>query len=105
MTKEGAIRYLFADQHEQLGQSIAYRRYEWKWNALNEASAHAKVHLGFQFEGIFRQATVVKGYNRDAAWFSVIDRDWLPVKAAFEAWLEPDNFDLNGRQCRSLTQV
>lgn len=84
---------------------LGYRRYEWKCNALNEASAHTAKRLGFQFEGIFRQASVVKGYNRDTAWFSIIDRDWPLVKAAFEAWLVPDNFDSNGRQRRSLTQI
>jgi RimJ/RimL family protein N-acetyltransferase len=84
---------------------LGYRRYEWKCNALNEASAYAAKRLGFQFEGIFRQATAVKGYNRDTAWFSVIDRDWPQVKAAFEAWLGPGNFDSNGRQRRSLSQI
>ncbi len=81
---------------------LGYRRYEWKCDALNEASRKAAARLGFQFEGIFRQALVYKGRNRDTAWFSVIDRDWPSLKSAFEQWLHPDNFDQQGNQISSL---
>ena len=62
----------------------AYRRYEWRCNALNQASVNAAKRLGFQFEGVLRQEFVVKGRNRDTAWFSIIDREWPQIKAAFE---------------------
>jgi RimJ/RimL family protein N-acetyltransferase len=84
---------------------LGYRRYEWRCSSLNEASAKAAKRLGFQFEGIFRQAHVIKGRNRDTSWFSIIDSEWPPIKAALEAWLAPENFDSNGRQCQSLTQL
>jgi RimJ/RimL family protein N-acetyltransferase len=77
---------------------LGYRRYEWKCNALNAGSRAAAERLGFTYEGTFRQAKVVKGRNRDTAWFSVIDREWPRVKAGFEAWLAPSNFDADGRQ-------
>ena len=93
--------YLMMRQAFQLG----YRRYEWKCDALNAPSRAAAVRLGFSFEGIFRQAVVVKGRNRDTAWFSVIDREWPALAAAFEAWLAPDNFDTEGRQRRSLASL
>ena len=79
-----------------------YRRYEWKCNALNRASRRAAQRLGFSFEGVFRQATVVKGRNRDTAWFSVIDKEWPALKEAFEAWLSPANFDSDLRQRERL---
>jgi len=81
---------------------LGYRRYEWKCDALNAASRRAAARLGFRFEGIFRQATLYKGRNRDTAWYAIIDRDWPAVRAAFEAWLEPGNFDAQGRQRESL---
>ena len=81
---------------------LGYRRYEWKCDALNAPSRAAAKRLGFQFEGIFRQVTVYKGRNRDSAWFSIIDREWPALKAAFEAWLAPENFDADGKQRRSL---
>jgi RimJ/RimL family protein N-acetyltransferase len=84
---------------------LGYRRYEWRCNSLNEASANAAKRLGFQFEGIFRQAHVLKGRNRDTAWFSIIDREWPQIKGAFEAWLAPGNFDSKGAQRESLTQI
>jgi len=79
-----------------------YRRYEWKCNALNAASRRAAQRLGFSFEGVFRQATIVKGRNRDTAWFSVIDSEWPALKEAFEAWLSPTNFDEDGQQLERL---
>jgi len=81
---------------------LKYRRYEWKCNALNAASRQAAMRLGFQFEGIFRQANVFKGRNRDTAWFSIIDSEWPDIKAKLEKWLDPANFDQNGRQIRRL---
>jgi RimJ/RimL family protein N-acetyltransferase len=84
---------------------LGYRRYEWKCNAENLASRRAAERLGFRFEGIFRQHMVVKGRNRDTAWFSMLDREWPERKRAFEAWLEPGNFDEEGRQRRKLGEV
>jgi RimJ/RimL family protein N-acetyltransferase len=85
--------------------ALGYRRYEWKCNALNMASRRAALRLGFSFEGIFRQATIVKGRNRDTAWFSLLDKEWPDAKGAFEAWLAPDNFDAEGRQKRGLAEI
>jgi RimJ/RimL family protein N-acetyltransferase len=79
-----------------------YRRYEWKCNALNEPSRRAAQRLGFSYEGVFRQAAVVKGRNRDTAWFAAIDSEWPSLRAAFDAWLAPSNFDSNGRQIERL---
>jgi len=84
---------------------LGYRRYEWKCNALNEPSRRAAVRLGFTFEGIFRQHMVVKGENRDTAWYSMLDGEWPAAKAAFEAWLRPENIDAEGRQLRSLAEL
>lgn len=93
--------YLMMRQAFELG----YRRYEWKCDALNAPSRAAAARLGFSFEGIFRQAVVVKGRNRDTAWFSVIDKEWPALAAAFEAWLAPGNFDDQGRQRQSLASL
>jgi RimJ/RimL family protein N-acetyltransferase len=82
---------------------LGYRRYEWKCDSLNAPSRAAAARLGFRFEGIFRQAIVYKGRNRDTAWFSITDREWPAVKAAFERWLDPANFDAAGRQRESLS--
>lgn len=84
---------------------LGYRRYEWKCNALNAPSISAAMRLGMSFEGLFRQATMVKGHNRDTAWFSILDRDWPKAKAAFEIWLSPENFDEQGGQKQSLSQL
>jgi len=84
---------------------LGYRRYEWKCNALNLPSRRAAERLGFTFEGIFRQHLVVKGQNRDTAWFSMLDSEWPARKRAFEAWLERENFDSEGRQRRSLREL
>lgn len=78
--------------------ALGYRRYEWKCDGLNAASRAAAQRLGFSFEGVFRQATVYKGRNRDTAWFAAIDAEWPALQAAFQRWLAPDNFDERGRQ-------
>ena len=80
-----------------------YRRYEWKCNALNEASRAAAQRLGFSFEGIFRQAAVVKGRNRDTAWYAAMDAEWAALRSAFLAWLDPANFDGKGQQRTRLS--
>ncbi|MCW2512023.1 MAG: GCN5-related N-acetyltransferase [Mycobacterium sp.] len=77
---------------------LGYRRYEWKCDSLNEPSRKAAERLGFTYEGTFRQAVVYKGRNRDTAWFALTDHDWEAVRAAFEKWLAPTNFDTGGRQ-------
>ncbi len=82
--------------------TLGYRRYEWKCNALNAASRRAALRLGFTFEGIFRQHMVVKGRNRDTAWYSMLDSEWPARKKAFERWLDASNFDAGGRQRVSL---
>lgn len=77
---------------------LAYRRYEWKCNNSNEPSKRAAERFGFQFEGVFRQHLVVKGENRDTAWYSVIDKEWPALKQAYMEWLDPANFDAGGQQ-------
>lgn len=89
-------RYAFED--------LGYRRYEWKCNAFNEPSRRAALRLGFQFEGIFRQHMIIKGRNRDTAWFSMLDSEWPARRQAFERWLSPANFDLEGRQLTPLSE-
>jgi len=84
---------------------LGYRRYEWKCNARNAPSVRAAQRLGFTFEGIFRQHLIVKGRNRDTAWFSMLDVEWPDRKANFERWLDQDNFDQHGRQKLSLTEL
>lgn len=84
---------------------LGYRRLEWKCDDRNQPSKRAAERLGFRYEGLFRQHMIVKGRNRDTAWYSVIDRDWPAVKAAFAAWLAPDNFDAEGCQRRALTEI
>jgi RimJ/RimL family protein N-acetyltransferase len=81
---------------------LGYRRLEWKCNALNAASRGAAERFGFTFEGVFRQHQVVKGRNRDTAWYAITDRDWPPIRAGFESWLSSENFDLRGQQKRRL---
>ncbi|WP_368185201.1 GNAT family N-acetyltransferase [Aestuariibius sp. HNIBRBA575] len=81
---------------------LGYRRYEWKCDALNAPSRRAAERLGFTYEGTFRQATLYRGRNRDTAWFSILDREWPAIQAAHQAWLDPANFDENGRQRRPL---
>jgi RimJ/RimL family protein N-acetyltransferase len=84
---------------------LGYRRYEWKCNALNQPSRRAALRLGFTFEGVFRQHMIVKGRNRDTAWFSMLDAEWPRLQANFEQWLAPTNFDAHGRQILSLSQL
>jgi RimJ/RimL family protein N-acetyltransferase len=84
---------------------LAYRRYEWKCDALNAPSRAAAVRLGFNYEGTFRQAAVYKGRNRDTAWYALIDKEWPSLRAAFEVWLDPRNFDASGRQKLRLSHL
>ncbi len=81
-----------------------YRRYEWKCDNLNAPSKSAALRLGFNFDGVFRQATMYKNRNRDTAWFSILDTQWPANRDAFEAWLSLDNFDDNGQQIKSLSE-
>jgi RimJ/RimL family protein N-acetyltransferase len=85
-------------------ETLGYRRYEWKCNALNRPSYRAALRYGFTFEGIFRQHMIVKGRSRDTAWFSMLDGEWPVRKAGFERWLAPENFDAAGRQKMRLEQ-
>jgi RimJ/RimL family protein N-acetyltransferase len=87
-------RYVFED--------LGYRRYEWKCDSNNSPSRRAALRLGFTFEGIFRQHMIVKGKNRDTAWFSMLDTEWEDRKRAFETWLDPANFDAEGKQKSAL---
>src|SRR5262245_44011208 len=84
---------------------LGYRRYEWKCDSLNLASRRAAERLGFRYEGTFRQMMVVKGRSRDSAWFSIIDSEWPALRTAFERWLDPANFDAQGRQRRRLSEL
>ena len=87
-------RYVF----DELG----YRRFEWKCNLLNEPSKAAAKRFGFSFEGVFRQHMIIKGANRDTAWFAMLDGDWPRIRAEYERWLEPGNFDADGVQKSKL---
>ncbi|MFI8617007.1 GNAT family N-acetyltransferase [Acidovorax sp. NPDC077693] len=91
------MQYVFAD--------LGYRRYEWKCDSLNAPSREAAKRLGFQFEGVFRQALVYKGRSRDTAWFSILDSEWPALKAGFERWLPPGNFTEDGSQRVSLAAL
>ncbi len=84
---------------------LGYRRLEWKCNARNERSRRAALRFGFTYEGIFRQHMMVKNRNRDTAWYSIVDREWPRIRAAFETWLRPENFDPAGRQRQSLSTI
>jgi len=81
---------------------LGYRRYEWKCDSLNAPSCAAAGRFGFRYEGLFRQAAMYKGRNRDTAWYAMTDKDWPAIKAGFQAWLSPDNFDEQGRQRQRL---
>ena len=85
--------------------ALGYRRYEWKCNALNMPSRAAAQRLGLSFEGVFRQATVIKGHIRDTAWYAAIDKEWPALNQAFQAWLSPENFDDEGRQRVALSEL
>jgi len=82
---------------------LGYRRYEWKCNALNAPSRAAAQRLGLSFEGVFRQANVIKGRNRDTAWYAAIDQEWPAIEQAFVQWLSPSNFDARGEQRSRLS--
>ena len=84
---------------------LGYRRYEWKCDSLNAPSRRAAERLGLSYEGIFRQALVYKGRNRDSAWYAAIDKEWPALESAFEQWLAPDNFDANGKQRVRLSDL
>jgi RimJ/RimL family protein N-acetyltransferase len=86
-------------------ETLGYRRYEWKCNALNLPSRRAAARYGFTFEGIFRQHMIVKGRSRDTAWHAMLDSEWPARKRAFETWLHPDNFDAIGRQKTTLSSL
>ncbi len=92
-----AARYVF--------DILGYRRLEWKCNDLNAPSRRAATRFGFSFEGVFRQHMIIKGRNRDTAWYSMLDRDWPALRAAFENWLKPENFGPDGRQRLSLSAL
>ncbi len=85
--------------------SLGYRRFEWKCNAVNQRSRRAAERFGFSFEGVFRQHMVIKDRNRDTAWFAIIDRDWPLIRRALRQWLDPANFDDAGGQRRSLMEI
>jgi hypothetical protein len=84
---------------------LGYRRLEWKCDALNRASRRAAERFGFRFEGIFHRHMVVKGRNRDTAWYAITDEEWPAIAGAFRAWLAPVNFDADGRQRRALAEL
>ena len=94
--------YLFA---RHAFDDLGYRRFEWKCNDRNAPSKSAAIRFGMAFEGVFRQHLIVKGENRDTAWFSLLDRDWPQAKAVFETWLAPENFDADGRQRVALSAL
>lgn len=94
--------YLFA---RHAFNDLGYRRFEWKCNSRNEPSRRAALRFGFAFEGIFRQHMVVKGQNRDTAWYAITDGDWPAIRKAFERWLAPENFDPRGQQKARLEDL
>ena len=96
-----AIYLLAAHAFDELG----YRRLEWKCDSLNQASRRAAERFGFRFEGVFRQHMVIKGRNRDTAWYAITDAEWPAVGEGFSAWLAPSNFDIDGRQRRTLAEL
>lgn len=91
------MRHVFED--------LGYRRYEWKCNSFNAPSRRTALRLGFRFEGVFRNHMVVKGHNRDTAWFSILDSEWPALKLAYEKWLAPENVDRDGKQRMSLSDM
>ncbi|KAJ5167884.1 uncharacterized protein N7482_003478 [Penicillium canariense] len=86
-------------------EDLGYRRFEWKCDNMNAPSKKAAARFGFMAEGVFRQHLIVKGRNRDTAWFSILDSEWPVLKTAFEKWLDPANFDAQGKQLRSLIDI
>ena len=113
----GHIHYSFSMQKKTIGteamylmmrrvfDELRYRRYEWKCDSLNKRSCKAAKRFGFTFEGVFRQHNIVKGHNRDTAWFSIIDKDWDRIKENYETWLDKKNFNREGKQKKSLTSL
>ncbi|MDF2114076.1 GNAT family protein [Roseiarcaceae bacterium H3SJ34-1] len=113
----GDVFYAPALQHTRAGteavyllaryafETMGYRRLEWKCDDLNAPSRQAALRYGFTFEGVFRQHMLVRGNNRDTAWFSMLDGEWPARRAAFEAWLDPANFDASGRQRVALSAL
>lgn len=99
--RSGATEALFLVARHVF-EDLGYRRFEWKCNAANEPSQRAARRFGFSYEGLFRQHMVVKGENRDTAWFAMLDHEWPELKSAFVAWLDPANFDKEGRQKKRL---
>ena len=100
-TRAGAEAVYLLARH--VFETMGYRRLEWKCDDLNTRSRRAALRYGFTFEGVFRQHMLVRGKNRDTAWFSMLDREWPRRRAAFEAWLDPANFDAAGRQRMALS--
>lgn len=94
--------YLFM---KRVFDELGYRRYEWKCDSLNAPSKSAAQRLGFVYEGEFRQAVIYKGRNRDTSWFAMIDHEWPALKAAYEAWLAPENFTVDGQQKQRLNDL
>ena len=94
-------QFLFA---RHVFDDLGYRRYEWKCNTRNEPSKRAAERFGFQFEGVFRQHMIVKGENRDTAWYSILDKEWPALRKAYEAWLDPANFAGDGAQKQRLEE-
>ena len=86
-------------------ETLKYRRYEWKCDSLNQPSRNAALRLGFAYEGMFRQAIVYKGRNRDTCWYSMLDSEWPRVKRRLEKWLSDENFDAQGRQRVALRDI
>ena len=86
-------------------ETLGYRRYEWKCDALNAPSRRAALRFGLTYEGHFRRAVIIRGRNRDTSWFSIIDEEWPALKAAYERWLAPENFDAGGRQKTRLSEL
>lgn len=86
-------------------EDLGYRRYEWKCDSLNAPSRRAALRLGFTYEGTFRQHMVIKGRNRDTAWFSILDCEWPALRARFQEWLDPANFDDQGKQRQALSKL
>lgn len=91
-------------QAKYVFDTLGYRRFEWKCNALNEPSRRAALRFGFSYEGLFKQHFVIKGQNRDTAWYAMLDHEWPALRRAYEQWLEPGNFDEEGQQRRKLVE-
>lgn len=104
LRKSAAATEAMALMMSRVFDELGYRRYEWKCDSLNAPPRKAASRLGFTFEGVFRQAVVYKGRNRDTAWYSILDREWPSMREAFTRWLAPENFDESGRQRQRLKE-